>query len=98
MTGGFSFGFAYSFNYDVSLTMSYQQSFNMNTSFKYTSGEYYDVPTQSSSMFSLALGVRVSPDTIVNGTLGFGLTQDSPDVTLGLSFPLDIIGLAKKKK
>lgn len=98
ITGGFSFGFAYSFNYDVSLTMSYQQSFNMNTSFKYKYGEYYDVPTQSSSMFSLALGVRVSPDTIVNGTLGFGLTQDSPDVTLGLSFPLDIIGLAKKKK
>ncbi|MDV2438098.1 hypothetical protein QR665_01070 [Acinetobacter gerneri] len=98
ITGGFSFGFAYSFNYDVSLTMSYQQSFNMNTSFKYRYGEYYDVPTQSSSMFSLALGVRVSPDTIVNGTLGFGLTQDSPDVTLGLSFPLDIIGLAKKKK
>ncbi len=98
ITAGFSFGLAYSFNYDVSLTMSYQQSFNMNTSFKYKYGEYYDVPTQSSSIFSLALGVRVSPDTIVNGTLGFGLTQDSPDVVLGLSFPLDIIGLGKKKK
>ena len=78
MTGGFYFGFAYSFNYDVSMTMSYQQSFNMNTSFKYrpTAGlaDSYKAADQSSGMFSIALGVRVNPDTIVNGTLGIGLT------------------------
>ncbi|MDN5433459.1 MAG: hypothetical protein L0G98_07445, partial [Acinetobacter sp.] len=101
MTGGFSFGFAYSFNYDVSMTMSYQQSFNMNTSFKYrpTAGlaDSYKAADQSSGMFSIALGVRVNPDTIVNGTLGIGLTEDSPDISLGLSFPLDILGFGKKK-
>lgn len=97
ITAGFSFGFAYSFNYDVSMTMSYQQSFNTNTSFTYTNGESYDSADQTSSMFSIALGVRVSPETIVNGTLGIGLTEDSPDVSLGLSFPLDILGFGKKK-
>lgn len=97
ITGGFSFGFAYSFNYDVSLTMSYQQSFNTNTSFTYTSNEKYEAADQTSSMFAIALGVRVNPETIVNGTLGIGLTEDSPDVSLGLSFPLDILGFAKKK-
>ncbi|MCT9979997.1 hypothetical protein M2R48_16800 [Acinetobacter sp. I-MWF] len=101
MTGGFSFGFAYSFNYDVSMTMSYQQSFNMNTSFKYRAQEgladSYKAADQSSGMFSIALGVRVNPDTIVNGTLGIGLTEDSPDISLGLSFPLDILGFGKKK-
>jgi hypothetical protein len=101
MTGGFSFGFAYSFNYDVSMTMSYQQSFNMNTSFKYQPqaglADSYKAADQSSGMFSIALGVRVNPDTIVNGTLGIGLTEDSPDISLGLSFPLDIIGFGKKK-
>ena len=101
MTGGFSFGFAYSFNYDVSMTMSYQQSFNMNTSFKYkpTEGlaDSYKAADQSSGMFSIALGVRVNLDTIVNGTLGIGLTEDSPDISLGLSFPLDILGFGKKK-
>lgn len=98
ITGGFSFGFAYSFNYDVSLTMSYQQSFNMNTSFTYQTGEKFKAADQTSSMFSIALGVRVNPETIVNGTLGIGLTEDTPDVTLGLSFPLDILGFGKKKK
>ena len=98
ITGGFSFGYAYSFNYDVSMTMSYQQSFNTNTSFTYTNGESYQAAGQTSAMFSIALGVRVSPETIVNGTLGIGLTPDSPDVSLGLSFPLDILGFGKKKK
>ncbi|SPL70074.1 putative pilus system protein FilC [Acinetobacter stercoris] len=99
MTMGFSLGFAYSFNYDVSMTMSYQQTMNMDTEFRYRDdGEYYKAPDQTSSMFSIALGVRVSPETIVNGTLGIGLTSNSPDVTLGLSFPLDILGLSKKKR
>ena len=98
ISGGFSFGFAYSFNYDVSLTMSYQQSFNFNSEFQFKSGESYKSPDQSSAMMAFALGVRVSPDTIVNGTVGFGLTEDAPDVSLGLSFPLDILGFNKKRK
>lgn len=97
ITGGFSFGFAYSFNYDVSLTMSYQQSFNTNTKYSYATGEQFSAADQSSAVFSVALGVRVSPETIVNGTLGIGLTEDAPDISLGLSFPLDILGFGKKK-
>ncbi|MDS7927908.1 hypothetical protein RMB13_00120 [Acinetobacter sp. V102_4] len=98
ISGGFSFGFAYSFNYDVSLTMSYQQSFNMDAEFQFNNGESYQSPDQSSAMLSFALGVRVSPETIVNGTVGIGLTEDAPDVSLGLSFPLDFIGFGKKSK
>lgn len=83
------------------MTMSYQQSFNMNTSFKYKHvdglADEYKAADQSSGMFSIALGVRVNPETIVNGTLGIGLTEDSPDISLGLSFPLDILGFGKKK-
>ncbi|MEW7964671.1 hypothetical protein AB0858_08550, partial [Acinetobacter baumannii] len=92
ISGGFSFGFAYSFNYDVSLTMSYQQSFNMDAEFQFNNGDSYKSPDQSSAMLSFALGVRVSPETIVNGTVGIGLTEDAPDISLGLSFPLDILG------
>ena len=36
ISGGFAFGFAYSFNYDVSMTMSYQQSFNTGAEFTYS--------------------------------------------------------------
>ncbi|MGE8570498.1 MAG: hypothetical protein ACN6NW_00480 [Acinetobacter amyesii] len=96
ISGGFAFGFAYSFNYDVSLTMSYQQSFNTGAEFTYSSGESYSPADQTSSTLAISLGVRVSPDTIVNGTVGLGLTEDAPDVSLGLSFPLDILGFGKK--
>ncbi|ENW98977.1 hypothetical protein F900_02657 [Acinetobacter modestus] len=96
LSGGFSFGFAYSFNYDVSLTMSYQQSFNTGAKFYFKNNESYQSADQSSAMLSFALGVRVSPETIVNGTVAIGLTEDAPDVSLGLSFPLDIIGFGKK--
>lgn len=96
ISGGFAFGFAYSFNYDVSLTMSYQQSFNTGAEFTYSSGESYSPADQTSSTLAISLGVRVSPETIVNGTVGLGLTEDAPDVSLGLSFPLDILGFGKK--
>ncbi|WP_410169715.1 putative pilus system protein FilC [Acinetobacter johnsonii] len=98
VSGGFAFGFAYSFNYDVSMTMSYQQSFNTGAEFTYSSGESYSPADQTSSTFAISLGVRVSPETIVNGTVGLGLTEDAPDVSLGLSFPLDILGFGKKLK
>ena len=96
ISGGFAFGFAYSFNYDVSMTMSYQQSFNTGSEFTYSSGESYSPADQTSSTLAISLGVRVSPETIVNGTVGLGLTEDAPDVSLGLSFPLDILGFGKK--
>ncbi|WP_171262768.1 hypothetical protein [Acinetobacter sp. ANC 4470] len=96
ISGGFAFGFAYSFNYDVSMTMSYQQSFNTGSEFTYSSGENYSPADQTSSTLAISLGVRVSPETIVNGTVGIGLTEDAPDVSLGLSFPLDILGFGKK--
>ena len=101
ISGGFAFGFAYSFNYDVSLTMSYQQSFNTNAEFTFRNTttkerESFSPADQSSSTLAFALGVRVSPETIVNGTVGIGLTEDAPDVSLGLSFPLDILGFGKK--
>lgn len=96
ISGGFNLGFAYSFNYDVSLTMSYQQSFQTGAEFKYTSGEKSVSSDQTSASMAFSLGVRVSPKTIVNGTVGIGLTEDAPDVTLGLSFPLDFLGFGKE--
>ena len=95
ISGGFSFGFAYSFNYDVSLTMSYQQSFNTAAKYVFTSGETSKPADQSSGSLGISLGVRVSPKTIVNGTVGIGLTEDAPDISLGLSMPIDFLGFGR---
>lgn len=98
ISGGIAFGFAYSFNYDVSLTMSYQQSFSTASEFRFTSGEVSSPADQTSASLAFSLGVRVSPKTIVNGSVGFGLTEDAPDVSLGLSFPLDFLGFGRENR
>jgi hypothetical protein len=46
-----------------------------------------------SGVMNFALGIRVSPTTILNVNTGFGLTEDSPDMLVGFSMPLDISGL-----
>lgn len=96
ISGGFAFGYAYSFNYDVSMTMSYLQSFNTGSEYRFHTGESSEPADQSSASLSISLGVRVSPETIVNGSVGIGLTEDAPDISLGLSFPLDFLGFGKK--
>lgn len=103
ISGGFSFGFAYSFNYDVSLTMSYQQSFNTGSEFTFFNKANGKIETskpadQTSASMAFSLGVRVTPKTIVNGSVGFGLTEDAPDVSLGLSFPLDFLGFGRENR
>ena len=97
-TTGIGFGFAYSLNYDVSITMSYQQSFNFGSEFRFTNGDISTPANASSATLNSSLGIRVSPKTIVNVSMGFGLTPDSPNVLLGLSFPLDFLGLSHEVK
>jgi len=104
ITGGIALGFAYSLNYDVSLTMSYQQSFATGSEFAFRQldpnkpQEFSRPADQTSSSLGISLGVRMSPKTIVNTSLGFGLTEDAPDVTLGVSFPLDFLGIGREVK
>jgi hypothetical protein len=97
-TTGIGFGFAYSLNYDVSLTMSYQQSFVFGSEYQFNDGTISHPGDSSSATINSSLGIRVSPKTIVNVSLGFGLTPDSPNVVLGLSLPLDFLGLGREVK
>ena len=97
-TTGIGFGFAYSLNYDVSLTVSYQQSFVFGSEYKFKNGNVSRPGNASAATLSSSLGVRVSPKTIVNVSLGFGLTPGSPNVSLGMSLPLDFLGLGRVVK
>lgn len=107
INAGFSFGFAYSLNYDVSLTMSYSQNFATQTEFQFrqinaqtgaAEARFSRPGDQSTASLSIGMGVRVSPKTIINGSVGFGLTEDASDVSLGLSLPLDFLGFGRDVK
>lgn len=98
-----SFGFAYSLNYDVSMSASYQQSISTNARYTFLQNEdgtlsqvAFNAPTQLSSMLNYTLSLRTSPKRVVNVSVGFGLSEDTPDVNLGLSMPLEFLGLAQE--
>lgn len=91
-TLSFSMGFAYALSYDVSLSTSYQMAQTFKPTYSFAD-ETLEGTEQTSAVMNFSLGLRTSPDYIVNINAGFGMTEDSPDVLLGVSMPLDIKGL-----
>jgi len=85
---GFGLGFAYALSYGISTSVSIQESISRGTKLRFADGSTAKTKTQTSGMLNLGLGYRVSPKTTINITAGIGLTNDSPDFTLGLSMPL----------
>ncbi len=89
----FSMGFAYSLSYEVSLSASYQHSYNFDTQFVFDNGDVAESEDSVSSVLNTSMGLRTANNRIINLSFGFGLTEDSPDVILGFSMPIEISGL-----
>ncbi len=89
----FSMGLAYSLSYEVSVSASYQQSYNFESRFIFSGGEFARSQDSTSSVVNMSVGLRTAANRIVNFSFGYGLTEDSPDVFLGISLPIDIAGL-----
>lgn len=85
---GFGLGFAYALSYGISTSISIQESVSRGTKLYFRDGGSAKTKTQTSGMLNLGIGYRVSPKTTLNITAGIGLTNDSPDFTLGISMPL----------
>ncbi|WP_372964593.1 transporter [Marinobacter sp.] len=94
---GFGFsgsaGFAYSLSYDISLSVSAQVSYSDETILTFSNGDQAAAQDQMTGFLSMSLGTRVSDMTIVNTSLGIGLTEDAPDFSLGVSLPINFSGL-----
>ena len=88
-----SAGFAYSLSYDISLSISTQFSYSDETILTFSNGEQAVAQDQMTGFMSMSLGTRVSDTTIVNTSLGIGLTEDAPDFSLGISLPINFSGL-----
>ncbi|MFZ5699110.1 MAG: transporter [Pseudomonadota bacterium] len=91
----FSMGLAYSLSYDLSISVSYQQSYAFQSEYLFSNGDFVGSEDSTSASLSSSVGVRMSPKRIVNIGLGFGLTEEASDVTIGISLPIDIAGLKK---
>ena len=95
-----SLGFAYALSYDVSLSASFQSTFTTETTFGFRDIVDGELTTRSSvqtnaqvtGIMNFALGIRATPSSIINVNTGFGITEDSPDILLGLSMPVSFAG------
>lgn len=99
-----SAGMAYSLNYDISVTASYQMSYAFPTKFQFTQvvdGEtitpWVKSADQVSASLNFSVALRTSPKRIVNIGFGYGLTEDSPDVSVSLNIPIDIAGFTAEQ-
>lgn len=88
-----SMGFSYSLSYDISLSASVQLGYSNQTTLKFSDGSEAVATSSMSAVMNFSLGTRVSEKTIVNTNVGFGLTPDSPDVSIGVSLPINFAGL-----
>jgi hypothetical protein len=86
---GFGGGFAYALSYDVSTTMSFQETVSFPSRLEFADGTHSRTSLQTSGVVNMGLGVRMSPLTTVNLSVGIGLTADSPDFTFGVNLPLN---------
>ncbi|WP_369602386.1 transporter [Hahella sp. SMD15-11] len=91
-----SAGFSYALSYDVSLSISNQISFTDQTTLTFLDGREQNTMDSLSATVNFSLGVRVSDTKLITTYMGFGLTEDSPDVMVGLSIPINIEGLKEQ--
>lgn len=78
------------------MSVSAQVGYSNETTLLYRSGATAVAQDQMSGLMNFAMGIRTGESTIVNYSVGFGLTEESPDVLVGISMPLDISGLKEE--
>ena len=88
-------GFSYSLSYDISLSLSVQLTYNDETVLSFSDGTEATASSQMAGIINMSLGTRISDQTIVNTSVGFGMTRGAPDFTIGFSMPINISGLSE---
>lgn len=88
----FGLGTAFALNRDLSLSFSLDQKFTMETERK-LDGQASEEITGSdavSSVLNLGATLNLGPDRTLTTNIGFGLTEDAPDVSLRMAMPFSM--------
>ncbi len=83
-------GVAFALSYDVSMTFQYQLGYARPTDLTFNNGRTASSLDQVIGVFNLTTGFRLSPDRVLNVSIGFGNTDASPNVLLGVSLPFTV--------
>lgn len=90
LQGQLGLGVAFALSYDVSMTFQYQLGYAQETDLKFANGLSASSLDQTIGVFNLTTGFRLNPDRVLNVSVGFGNTEASPDIFLGVSLPFTV--------
>jgi hypothetical protein len=88
---GFSLGFGFALAYNVSMNMQYQHNYRLRTKLKWEGGGSSNLATATSSMFKIGTSWRLSRKKTFHFTLGMGLTENDPDMSLTIRLPFTFL-------
>lgn len=85
---GFSMGFGYALSYQASLNMSAQFNYSFGSKYESSSGTT-ETGSSLSSSFNVGTGWRITPARSIYASVGIGLTNNDPDVSLSIKLPYE---------
>ncbi len=85
---GFSMGFGYALSYQASLNMSAQFNYSFGSKYESSTGTT-ETGSSLSSIFNIGTGWRVTPARSIYASVGIGLTNNDPDVSLSIKLPYE---------
>lgn len=88
----FGLGTAFALNRDLSLSFSLDQQFTMETERKLEGQATQEITGSDAiaSVLNLGATLNLGPDRTLTTNIGFGLTEDAPDVSLRMAMPFSM--------
>jgi len=86
---GLTFGFGYALSYEASMNIGAQFSYSFGSKYTINDTSTLESGSSLSSSFNIGTGWRISPARSIYVSLGIGLTNNDPDVSLSIKLPYE---------
>jgi hypothetical protein len=86
---GLAIGFGYALSYQASMNLSAQFSYSFSSKYTLNDTRTEEAGSSLSSSFNIGTGWRVTPARSLYVSLGIGLTNNDPDVSLSFKLPYE---------
>ena len=86
---GLTFGFGYALSYEASMNIGAQFSYSFGSRYSINDTTTIESGSSLSSAFNIGTGWRITPARSIYVSLGIGLTNNDPDVSLSIKLPYE---------
>lgn len=80
-------GVSWSMSYDISMNLSYQYAYGLESEYTWSDQSTVSTQSTSSSVIGFGIGWRIKPETSINMKVSAGLTTEDPDFMVSMRLP-----------